>query len=298
MRNSLRGHDDLLAELAERARRDFQLRVEAKDRFEAGRRPAPTPGKPAEVLLEEERYRKAIAWIKKHQAWERQQLEDGIDFFSTFSTQVLRDFMDDLHNDGPFATSHGLRSDAGDPRRAVEPHPRGLEEFIRGFRRRHADERYIRDVITFGPPRAEIIPLAWAALNLEAPVGLTEIADQRYTRAGIERMLLVAQALHGAEYEYAVTFVQSTGYAAGDEIAYRTQHLRYLTPDFAGYLLESSPRDEILAEMLTGPKTRFGLTLEGVTAQRFLYFLDRYTASAARRHAGAAARPHHGGLND
>ncbi|MHA7268721.1 hypothetical protein [Arthrobacter sp. HLT1-20] len=278
------GSDDILADLAERARRDFQLRVEAKARFDAEGRAAIPPSRRAELGLTEQHYRKAEVWLRSRQEWERERLEVGIEYFSTFSMDVLHTFVNDLDRDGPFAKAHGLRSNLGDPQMPVEPYPRGLEEFIRTFHHRYSDERYIRDFITFQPSMTEIIQLAWAALNLEAPIGLTEAANCRYTKPAVERLLLVAQALHAAEYGYAVKFVQSTGYAAGDEIAYRTEHLKYLTPDFAQYILNASPSDETLAKKLTsGSRTRFGLTLEGVTVERFLYFLDRCTTSAARR---------------
>lgn len=268
--------DRILAELAERARRDFQLRIDVFDREQAERTAAiPAEGK-KQLGLTEEHYRNHRAFMKTHRAHERDQLEKGIAFFATFSADVLGAFDDDLQHDGLFSQAHGISRHDGDPDYYKSWHG-GTARFLSDFKYRHSGERYIRDFLTFRPSSSAIIHDAWTALGLEEPVGLSEVAAGQYSRKAINELLLIAQALQSVQHSYQYQFVTSTGYSRGDEIAYRTQHLKHLTPEFAKHLLTYSPSDEVLAwELEKGPDDKFGLTLEGVTKQKFLTFLQRY----------------------
>lgn len=206
----------------------------------------------------------------------RERLERSLEYFSTFSSDVLAAFDEDLKQDGVFSMAHGISRHDGDPNH-YKSWRGGTARFLSEFRYRHSGERYIRDVLTFQPLSSGAIHDAWAALGLREPIGLCEVAAAEYSLEKIQDLLLIAQALQSVMYGYQEQFVTSTGYARGDEGAYRTQHLKHLTPKFAKYVLARSPSDEALARDLEKwPNDKFGLTLEGVSAEKFLTVLKRY----------------------
>jgi hypothetical protein len=268
--------DRILAELAETAWRDFHLRIDVFDREQAERTAAIPAERKKQLGLTAEHYRSHRAFMKTQRAHQRDQLAKGIAFFGTFSSDVLAAFNDDLQQDGPFSQAHGISRHDGDPD-YYKSWRGGTARFLSDFKFRHSGERYIRDFLTFRPSSSAIIHDAWTALGLEEPVGLSEVAANQYSRKAIHELLLIAQALQSVQHSYQYQFVTSTGYSRGDEIAYRTQHLKHLTPAFAKYVLMRSPSDEELAwELEKGPDDKFGLTLEGVTKQAFLTTLQRY----------------------
>lgn len=270
-----------MTELAERARRDFEIRVELKAQFDEERRAALPAERKEKLRLTDERYRQHREWMKERQARERAQLEEGIAYFSTLPLDILEAFLSDLNQDGPFAKAHGLESGLGMPGFLPPTYKHGLQGFISTYRHYYSDDRYIRDFLNFRPSNREMIRLTWECLKLEAPTGLTEIAEHAYSRAGIRRLLIVSLALQSTQYEYATRNLQTTGYARGDEIADRTQHLKWMSPGLARYILEQNPDDQTVARKLTGPaKDLFSLTLEGVSQARLLHFLERYASSA------------------
>ncbi|OAE02513.1 hypothetical protein [Arthrobacter sp. OY3WO11] len=273
----------ILAELADRSRRDLQLRYDHFDREEAARTAAISDERKKQLNLTPEHFRKAWEFIEGRRVHERDQLEKGIAFFGTFSSDVLAALDDDLRNEGPFSKAHGISLLDGTPGRHSSRHS-GTASFLSEFESRHSGERYIRDFFTFLPTDAAIIHDAWAALGLEEPVGLTEVADRQYSRQAISNLLLTARALRSTQDAYYSRLVTSTGYSWGDEFAYRTHHLRHLTRAFAKHLLDCSPSDEELAQEL-GDVTddRYGLTLEGVTEQDFLEMLGRYRNAPGAR---------------
>ncbi|MBJ2120515.1 hypothetical protein I6N91_05930 [Arthrobacter sp. MSA 4-2] len=271
---------EIMTELADRARRDFQVRISMNAAAEEERRAAIPAERRAELGLTEERYRQHQSWMRQSQAAEREKLEKGISYFSTFQLDVVEAFFTDLNQDGPFAGAHGLESGLGSPGFTPPTYSHGLQGFLTTYRHYHSDERYIRDYLNFRPSSTGIIRLAWEALGLEAPTGLTELAES-VSRERVRRLLLVSLALHSTQYEHAIRNLKTTGYAQGDEIADRTEHLRWMSPGFAKYLLQRDPDDRTLARKLTGhQKDLFKLTLEGVSQRRFLYFLDRHTSKA------------------
>lgn len=272
--------DRILAELADRARRDFQLRIDVFDREQAERTAAIPDERKKQLNLTPEHYRKHREFMKRMRAQDRDRLEKGIEFFATFSFDVLAAFDDDLRNEGPFSKAHGISIRDGDPD-AYKSWRGGTARFLSDFGHRHSGERYIRDFFTFLPTDSAIIHDAWAALGLEEPTGLTELADRQYSKEAISNMLLTARALRSAQENYQRQFVTSTGYSWGDEFADRTHHLRHLTRAFAKHLLDSAPSDEDLArELGHATDDRYGLTLDGVTEQEFLAVLKRYRGDA------------------
>lgn len=272
----------ILAELADRARRDLQLRYDHFDRQEAARTAAISDERKKQLNLTPEHFRKAWEFIEGRRVQERAQLEKGIAFFGTFSSDVLAALDDDLRNEGPLSNAHGISLRDGTPGRHTSRHS-GTASFLSEFKSRHSGERYIRDFFTFLPTDPSIIHDAWAALGLEEPIGLTEVADEQYSKQAIGDMLLVTRALRSAQEAYQGQFVKSTGYGWGDEFAYRTEHLRHFTRAFAEYYLERVPADEALAyELGNTTEDRYGLTLEGVTEQNFLQILQRYRGSIGR----------------
>ncbi|MDQ0768360.1 hypothetical protein QF031_001109 [Pseudarthrobacter defluvii] len=275
----------ILAELTDRARRDFQLRIDVFDREQAERTAAIADERKKQLNLTPEHYRKHRDFMNSQRAYERERLEKGLKYFGTFSYEVLAAFDDDLNNSGPFSEAHGIRCTDGDPDH-YRSYYYGTARFISEFRHRYSGERYIRDYFTFLPPNTGIIRDAWTALGLEEPTGLTEVADRQYSRHAISNMLLTAQALRSVQDNYHSQLVTSTGYSWGDEFAYRTHHLRHLTRAFARHLLENAPSDESLArELGDATDDRYGLTLEGVTAEEFLTTLERYRSKRrAERH--------------
>lgn len=273
----------ILAELADRARRDLQLRYDHFAREEAAGTAAISDERKRQLNLTPEHFRKAWEFIEGRRVQERAQLEKGIAFFGTFSSDVLAALDDDLRNEGPFSNAHGINVLDGTPGRHTSRHS-GTASFLSDFKHRHSGERYIRDFFTFLPTDAAIIHDAWAALGLEEPVGLTEVADRQYSRHAISNLLLIARALRSTQDAYYSRLVTSTGYSWGDEFAYRTHHLRHLTRAFAKHLLDCTPSDEELAQEL-GDATddRYGLTLEGVTERDFLEMLGRYRNAPGAR---------------
>lgn len=266
----------ILAELTDRAQRDFQLRIDVFDREQAARTAAISAERKKQLNLTPEHYRKHREFMQGQRAHDRKRLEDGLQLFSTFSSEVLATFDEDLWNDGPFSKSHGISKHDGEPEH-YKSWVGGTARFLSDFKYRHSGERYIRDFFTFLPINSSIIKEAWTALGLEEPTGLTEVADQRYSRRAIRNLLLTAQALRSVQENYQRQFVTSTGYSWGDEFADRTHHLRHLTRSFAKHLLDRAPSDEELAlELGSATDDRYGLTLEGVTAQEFLAVLTRY----------------------
>ncbi|MDR6413634.1 hypothetical protein [Pseudarthrobacter sulfonivorans] len=275
--------DRILAELAHRARRDFQLRIDIFDR-EQSKRTAAIPAEQKKKLnLTEEHYRRHREFMATQRSVERDRLEQGIEFFGTFSSDVLAAFDDDLQHDGLFSQAHGISQHDGDPS-FYKSWRGGTARFLSEFKYRHSGERYIRDFLTFRPSSSAVIHDAWTALGLQEPRGLCEVAAAQYSKRAINDFLLIAQALQSVMYNYQMQFVTSKGYAQGDEIAYRTKHLKHLTPKFAKYLLTRSPSDEVLARDLEKwPDDKFGLTLEGVTGQEFLTFLGRYRETSTTK---------------
>lgn len=273
----------ILADLADRARRDLQLRYDHFDREEAARTAAIPDERKKQLNLTPEHFRKAWEFIEGRRVHERAQLEKGIEFFGSFSSVVLAALDEDLRNEGSFSNAHGISLLDGTPGRHTSRHS-GTASFLSDFESRHSGERYIRDFFTFLPTDAVIIHDAWAALGLEEPVGLTEVADRQYSRQAISNLLLTARALRSTQDAYYSRLVTSTGYSWGDEFAYRTHHLRHLTRAFAKHLLDCSPSDEELAQELgNATDDRYGLTLEGVTEQDFLEMLGRYRNAPGAR---------------
>ena len=275
--------DRILTELADRARRDFQLRIDVFDREQAERTAALSDEVKKKHSLTPKHYRKHREFMNSMRAQDRNRLEKGIEFFGTFSTEVLAAFDDDLHNEGPFSKAHGINLLDGTPGHHTSRHS-GTASFLSDFKFRHSGERYIRDFFTFLPTDAAIIHDAWAALGLEEHVGLTEVAERQYSRQAISNLLLTARALRSTQDAYYSRLVTSTGYSWGDEFAYRTHHLRHLTRAFAKHLLDCTPSDEELAQELgNATDDRYGLTLEGVTEQDFLEMLGRYRNAPGAR---------------
>jgi hypothetical protein len=273
----------ILADLADRARRDLQLRYDHFDREEAARTAAIPDERKKQLNLTPEHFRKAWEFIEGRRVHERAQLEKGIEFFGSFSSVVLAALDEDLRNEGSFSNAHGISLLDGTPGRHTSRHS-GTASFLSDFESRHSGERYIRDFFIFLPTDAVIIHDAWAALGLEEPVGLTEVADRQYSRQAISNLLLTARALRSTQDAYYSRLVTSTGYSWGDEFAYRTHHLRHLTRAFAKHLLDCSPSDEELAQELgNATDDRYGLTLEGVTEQDFLEMLGRYRNAPGAR---------------
>jgi hypothetical protein len=263
-----------MSEIAERAYREFDIGVEIKEQADRAGRAALSAERRARLGLSDEHYRKHHEWMRTMQALGREQLQEGISYFSTFSLEILQTFLTDLKGDGPFARAHGLEGRLGVPSFSIAPYSHGLQKFLATYQHRYADERYIRDYLNFQPSDPKIILLTWDALGLKAPTGLTELSGRSYSRQRIRRLLIVGLALHRTQYEHAVRNLTTTGYAQGDEIADRTEHLRWMSPGFAKYMLDQDPEDQMLAKKLTGPqKDLFSLTLEGVSQNRFLHFL-------------------------
>ncbi|RJT96593.1 hypothetical protein D6T65_15785 [Arthrobacter frigidicola] len=271
----------IMTELAERARRDFEIRVRMKAELDAEQRAAISPERRAALGLTEEHFRQAEEHLGMMQALDRERLEQGINYFSTFSLDILEAFLTDLNQGGPFAKAHSLDSRIGTAGFIPQSHQHGLQGFLATYRHYYVDERYIRDYLTFRPADPKIIRLTWEALGLKAPTGLTETADRLHSGAKIGRLLLVSQALHSTQYEYATRNLETTGYSRGDEIEERTRHLRWMSPGFAKYILKRNPDDQALARKLTGRrKDLFSLTLEGVSEERFLRMLAFFTSTA------------------
>lgn len=271
----------ILAEIAARARHDFQLRIDVFDREQAQRTSAISADEKKRLGLTEEHYRGYREFMKTMRGRERDELERSIEFFSTFSLDVLVALLKDIQHDGPFSRMHGISKHDGDP--DIPPiRPLkvvGLALFIRTFKENHSGERYIRDFFAFRPPAPMFIHEAWTGLRLKEPTGLTELAAW-YTHEAIDNVLVVARALQLAQMNYQSQFMASTGYGAGDEWAHRISHLRCLTPEFAEYLLTASPTDEAIASCLAnGPDNRYGLTLEGITEHELLKCLQSHRAS-------------------
>lgn len=105
----------ILAELTDRAQRDFQLRIDAFDREQAARTAAISDERKKQLNLTPEHYRKHREFMQGQRASDRKRLEDGILFFATFSSEVLVAFDEDLQNDGPFSKAHGISKHDGEP---------------------------------------------------------------------------------------------------------------------------------------------------------------------------------------
>lgn len=131
-----------------------------------------------------------------------------------------------MNQGGLRAQAHSLDSRIESPGFIPQRHQHGFQGFLATYRHYYMDERYLRDYLTFRPADRKTILLTWEALGLEAPTASTEIADRVHSWANFHRLLLVNQALHSTQYDYATRDITTTGYWRGDEIAERSRHLR------------------------------------------------------------------------
>lgn len=270
----------ILAELAERAREDHRLKTEVADRLAAERTAAAAERGPLAPIVEERR-REAALWIARmkdrERADEREQIAKGLKFFGTFSTETLMDFDRDLQSNGPFAVAMRISLHDGTPNPSPW-YPHGATEgFVRRFQSKFSGERFIRDFLAFRPENYEIILDTYGALGLAEPVGLTDMAAEKYSLPAVEDVLLIGAALRTVQRSRQQGLVTGTGYSAGDEMHERCRHLQHLTPNFVHWILTQSPSDpELVAKLFVGRGGVFGLTLEGLSADEFLRVLHHY----------------------